>query len=98
MSALNLLETSLVLAGPRCDSAVWQPLDAFLDEAEVEIAALDRDQAQIARDAYLKFGKGRHPAALDFADCAAYAVAKSRNIPLLFKGDAFRKTDIIPAL
>ncbi len=98
MSALNLLETSLALAGANGNVAVWRPLDAFLDEAQVEIIALDREQAQIAREAFTQFGKGRHPAAFNSGDCAAYALAKSRNIPLLFKNGGFRKTDIAAAL
>ncbi|MGO9543867.1 MAG: type II toxin-antitoxin system VapC family toxin [Rhodomicrobium sp.] len=98
MSALNLLETSLALAEASGTAGVWQTLDAFLDEAQVEIIAFDRDQAQMAREAFIQFGKGRHPAALDSCDCAAYALAKSRNIPLLFKNGGLRKTDIIPAL
>ncbi|MGO9474511.1 MAG: type II toxin-antitoxin system VapC family toxin [Rhodomicrobium sp.] len=98
MPALNFLETSLVLTGAAGGTEVWQPLDAFLDEAEVEIIAFDREQAHIARDAFMQFGRGRHPAGLDAGDCAAYALAKSRNAPLLFKGDNFRKTDIVAAL
>ena len=97
MSALNLLETSLVLAGPKGDGSIWTLLDTFLIEAQVEIVPLDAEQAQIAREAFLRFGKGRHPAALNFGDCAAYALAKSRNAPLLFKGGDFAKTDIVPA-
>jgi ribonuclease VapC len=98
MSALNLLETSLVLAGPKGDGSIWTSLDTFLIEAQVEIVPLDAEQAQIAREAFLRFGKGRHPAALNFGDCAAYALAKSRNAPLLFKGGDFSQTDIVPAL
>ena len=57
-------------------------------------------EAQIegARDAFLRYGKGRHPARLNFADCASYALAKSRGIPLLFKGNDFAQTDIGAAL
>ena len=51
-------------------------------------------QAQFAREAYLQFGKGRHPAKLNFGDCFSYALAKSQQQPLLFKGDDFNKTDI----
>ncbi len=98
MSALNQLETSLVLAGATGDGSIWTSLDAFLIEAQVEIVPLDAEQAEIAREAFLRFGKGRHPAALTFSECAAYALAKSRNAPLLFKGGGFRNTDIVPAL
>ncbi len=98
MSAVTMLETSLVLAGPKGSAAIWQPLDAFLAEAGVEIVAFDEAQAGLARDAFIRFGKGRHPAALNFGDCASYALAKSRKIPLLFKGEDFRLTDIAPVL
>ena len=65
---------------------------------ELEIVAHDRELAHIAREAFLRFGKGRHPARLNCGDCASYALAKSLNIPLLFKGGDFAKTDIVPAL
>lgn len=51
----------------------------------------------IARDAFLRYGKGRHPAGLNPGDCAAYALAKARGLPLLFKGNDFSKTDLIAA-
>ncbi len=98
MSSVNLLETSLVLARAKGDASIWEPLDAFVEESEVEIVAFDRDQTYIAREAFLQYGKGRHPAALNFGDCAAYALAKSKKVPLLFKGGDFLKTDIAPAL
>jgi ribonuclease VapC len=62
------------------------------------IVPFDADQAVLAHDAYLRFGKGFHPAALNFADCAAYALAKFRDEPLLFKGEDFARTDVRPAL
>ena len=62
------------------------------------VAPFDQEQARAAREAFLRFGKGRHPAALNFGDCAAYALAKARRAPLLFKGEDFPKTDIAPAL
>ena len=65
---------------------------------EVEVIPHDAELAVIARDAFLRFGKGRHPARLNCGDCASYALAKSLNIPLLFKGTDFAKTDIVPAL
>ena len=98
MSALNVLETSMVLAGPRGDASIWEPLDAFIAEAEIDIVPFDAGQAHFARNAFVSFGKGRHPAALNFGDCAAYALAASRRCPLLFKGEDFSKTDLIPAL
>ena len=53
--------------------------------------------ALIARAAFLTFGKGRHPTSLNLADCASYALAKARSIPLLFKGADFARTDVVPA-
>jgi ribonuclease VapC len=55
-------------------------------------------QARIARDAYSRFGKGNHPAGLNFGDCFAYALAKERDLPLLYKGADFAQTDVTPAL
>jgi ribonuclease VapC len=98
MSAVSLLESSVVLAARKKEASIWQPFDEFLSEARIEVMPFDENQAHFARSAFLKYGKGRHPAALNFGDCAAYALAKSRNVPLLFKGDDFRKTDIVPAL
>ena len=67
-------------------------------DLELEIVAHSAELAAIAREAFLRFGKGRHPARLNCGDCASYALAKSLNIPLLFKGGDFAKTDIVPAL
>jgi ribonuclease VapC len=95
MSAMSLLETSLVMARAKNDPSIWRPLDLFVSEAKIEVCALDAEQASLARAAFLKYGKGRHPAGLNFGDCAAYALAKSRNVPLLCKGADFAKTDIV---
>ena len=54
--------------------------------------------ADIARQAYLDFGKGNHPAGLNFGDCFAYALSKSTGLGLLFKGDDFSRTDVRPQL
>lgn len=98
MSALSLLETSMVMSGSAADAAVFEPLDAFLREGAIEIAPFDAGQALFAREAFLRFGKGRHEAALNLGDCASYALAKSRRAPILYKGDDFRRTDIISAV
>jgi ribonuclease VapC len=98
MSALSLLETSMVMSGGASDDAAFEPLDAFLVEAGVEIVPFDASQARLARDAFLRFGKGRHKAGLNLGDCASYAVAKSKQAPLLFKGNDFRHTDVMTAL
>jgi ribonuclease VapC len=62
------------------------------------VEAVTREQADIAGQAYLDYGKGNHPARLNFADCFAYALSKNTGQPLLFKGHDFSKTDISPAL
>jgi ribonuclease VapC len=98
ISAVSLLETSMVLAGPAGAEEAWRPLDVLLLRVRMAVIPFDGEQAALARVAFGKYGKGRHPAALNFGDCAAYALAKSRNVPLLFKGNDFRKTDIVPAL
>ena len=98
MSALSVLEASMVMSGRSSDASAFEPLDAFLLEGHIEIAPFDAAQAKLAREAFLRFGKGRHKAALNLGDCASYALAKSRQAPLLYKGDDFRRTDIIAAL
>ena len=98
MSAVSAQEAGMVVAGRFGDGAAWEPLDALLARLEVEIVAHDAALARIARTAFLRFGKGRHPARLNFGDCAAYALAESGGLPLLFKGEEFAKTEIIAAL
>lgn len=71
----------------------------FLTMAEIECAPITAQEAQIALVAFARYGKGRgHPAQLNLGDCFAYAAARNRNLPLLFKGDDFAKTDIEPAV
>jgi len=94
LSAVGLLETSLVLAGHSGDAASWTELDAFISRAEIEVIAHDTALAAAARVAFLRYGKGRHPAGLNLGDCAAYAVAKLRGLPILFKGNDFDATDL----
>ena len=98
ISAVSLQETSMVLAGRRGDTSAWAPLDRMIRDLELEIVAHDEKLARIAADAFLRFGKGRHPARLNCGDCASYALAKDREIPLLFKGGDFARTDIVPAI
>jgi ribonuclease VapC len=94
MSSVSLLETSMVLAGRAGDGASWLELDALIARATIQVVAQDAELTEIARDAFLQYGKGRHPAGLNLGDCASYAVAKSRSLPLLFKGDDFPRTDL----
>jgi ribonuclease VapC len=97
LSAATLAETFIVLAGRSRDDNSG-PLLEFLDRTGVDIVGVDRRQVLLVNDAFLRFGKGRHKASLNYGDCFAYALAKSLGVPLLFKGDDFRHTDIRPAL
>lgn len=65
---------------------------------KIVVEAFDRDQLQAAQRAFVAYGEGRHPAALNFGDCASYALAKTRRVPLLFKGKDFARTDVRRAL
>jgi ribonuclease VapC len=93
ISAANLVEAAIVIEN-RLGDAGARDLDLFVIRASIEVVAVDTDQATLARYAWRKFGKGRHPAALNFGDCFAYALAKSNGEPLLAKGNDFRLTDI----
>jgi ribonuclease VapC len=97
MSAVSYTEASLVLAGRMGDRTMWHGLDALLARATIQIIPHDADLATLAREAFLRFGKGRHRAALNFGDCATYALAKARELPLLFKGKDFSETDLAAA-
>ena len=96
ISAVSLQELGMVVAGRFADERIWEPLDALLDRLDLQVVAHDASLVRIARQAFLRFGKGRHPARLNLGDCAAYALAKANNLPLLFKGDNFPRTDILP--
>ncbi|GFZ92955.1 ribonuclease VapC [Elstera cyanobacteriorum] len=93
LSAANLLETSMVIEARKGDAA-GRELDLLLYRAGIDVVPVDQEQAEIARVAWRRYGKGRHPANLNFGDCFAYALAKTTGLPLLFKGDDFNQTDI----
>ena len=93
MSVVGLLEAAIVLES-RGGTAAADELDLFLQTAEIELAGVTAEQAQAARRAWRRFGKGNHPAGLNFGDCFAYALAETSNEPLLFKGEDFSRTDI----
>jgi ribonuclease VapC len=93
ISAANFVELSMVIEGQIGPEAGRQ-CDVFFSRADIIIEPVTVEQAQLARQAFLDFGKGRHPAGLNFGDCFAYALARSSGEPLLFKGEDFRKTDI----
>lgn len=97
MSVANMLETSIVVEG--CGGAeAGREFDAFLEHAEIEPAPVTTEHFEAARRAWRRFGKGRHPAALNFGDCFAYALARITGEPLLFKGNDFARTDVPAAL
>ncbi len=93
MSMANLLETAIVVES-RSGGAAGNELDAFLDEAGIELEPVTLDHVRAARRAWRRFGKGNHPAGLNFGDCFAYALAEVSGEPLLFKGGDFELTDI----
>ena len=96
ISAATLLETTIVLES-RSGSAAGHELDAFLSRAQIELEPVTPEHAQTARQAWRRFGKGNHPAGLNFGDCFAYALATATREPLLFKGRNFELTDITAA-
>jgi ribonuclease VapC len=93
LSAASLLEASIVIES-RKGEAGGRELDLLIYRGGIEVVGVDQDQAETARAAWRRFGKGRHPAGLNYGDCFAYALAKSRQLPLLFRGDDFSQTDI----
>ena len=97
ISAVTLHEASIVVAGKKRDKAAVREVDNFLQQFAIEVAATDAEAARAAREAYFRYGKGYHPAGLNFADCFSYSLAKVRSESLLFKGGDFLKTDIVPA-
>ncbi len=98
LSALSLQEILAVMLGRRGDATILAPLDRLLRDMRLQVVSHDEELARLAGEAFFRFGKGRHPARLNFGDCASYALAKKYSIPLLFKGTDFAKTDIVPAL
>ena len=93
MSVVALLETAMVVES-RGGPAAGQDLDLFLQEAEIELVPVTPEQTAVARLAWRRYGKGNHPAALNFGDCFAYALAQETGEPLLFKGEDFLLTDV----
>ncbi len=93
MSAASYLEAAVVIDN-RGDVLARREFNRFIRRAGIEVVAVDLEQAEIARQAYLDFGKGRHPAGLNFGDCFSYALAKVIDEPLLYKGEDFSRTDV----
>lgn len=98
MSAVSFVEAAVVIDGSR-DPVASRRFDELVATARLVVEPVTHEQAQIAREAYRDFGKGSgHPARLNFGDCFAYALAKIANEPLLYKGEDFAQTDLMPAL
>jgi len=93
MSLANVFETSIVWEG-RGGPAAGHELDMFIEEVGIEQMPVTAEHVTTARQAWRRFGKGNHPAALNFGDCFAYALAATTGEPLLFKGEDFALTDI----
>ncbi len=95
ISAASVVEATLVMVH-RFGDAGDAPLDRLLRALNVEIMPVDVDQTSAARDAAIRFRRGRHPAALNLGDCFSYALASSHGEPLLFVGEDFSLTDVVP--
>ena len=95
MSVATFVETSIVIES-RYGAEGLRDLDLLLERAGLELVPVDVEQARAARAAYSRYGKGRHPAALNFGDCFSYALARVLGEPLLFKGGDFSQTDLQP--
>lgn len=97
MSAASVLEASLVVESELGEEG-GRELDLLLLKAGVEIIPFNEAQLKVARRAFRAFGKGRHPAGLNYGDCLSYALSMTTGEPLLFKGTDFTKTDVRAAL
>ena len=95
MSAASVLEASIVVERELGEEG-GRELDFLLLKAGIETVAFNEKQLRVARHAFRTYGKGRHAAGLNFGDCFSYAVSKTTGEPLLFKGDDFAKTDVVP--
>jgi ribonuclease VapC len=96
MSAATFVEVSIVVEA-QTKSTGSRQLDAFMRRAGIAIEPVTEEHAHLARQAFTDFGKGRHPAGLNYGDCFSYALAKATGEPLLFKGRDFSKTDLASA-
>ena len=95
MSAATFVEVSIVIES-RFGAEGIRDLDLFIERSGIGLTPVDSEQAQAARRGYSRFGKGRHPAGLNYGDCFAYALAMVLGEPLLYKGNDFGRTDVIP--
>jgi ribonuclease VapC len=93
LSTASFVECSMILES-RYGADGVRDLDLLIAKAQISLVPVDEDQAHPARRAYQKYGKGRHPAGLNFGDCFSYALARALDEPLLFKGNDFLQTDV----
>ena len=97
VGAPTLAETGIVLSARIAEEAK-PTLALLLEHLDLRIVPFEATHARAAREAFTRFGRGRHPAALNFGDCLTYAVAKVAGLPLLFVGDDFARTDLESAM
>jgi ribonuclease VapC len=93
MSAATFVEVSMVIENKRGPDGL-RDFDTLIATARIVIVPVDERQARVARDAFRRYGKGRHPAALNYGDCFTYALADVKRSPVLFKGGDFLQTDV----
>lgn len=99
IGAPTLVETKLVLSGGVTGRAGDALLNGLVQQGTLRVIEFTPEMAETAVAAFRRFGKGQgHPAQLNYGDCLSYAVAKTLGLPLLYKGDDFARTDIVPAL
>ncbi len=101
LSAASAIEASIVVArraGPNSARHALTILDGVIRDLDLTIESVTAAQVELARDAYLRYGKGMNVAGLNYGDCFSYALAKDSGEPMLFKGDDFARTDITPCL
>lgn len=96
VSTVSHLECSILMFSRKGSPGVDQ-FDALLKRLDCDLVSADAEQAMVARQAFIRFGKGNHPAKLNLGDCFAYALAKYAGEPLLFKGNDFSQTDVMVA-
>jgi ribonuclease VapC len=97
MSAATYLEVGVVV-NSKGDTIARNKVDALLNGLNIAVEPFTFEQAKIAREAHRIFGKGRHPAKLNFGDCFSYALSKTLDQPLLYQGDDFGQTDVASAI
>ena len=97
ISAASVLEVGIVVES-RYGETARRIFDQWMETADIEVVVVTREQVQAARDGFRRFGKGRHPASLNFGDCFSYGLAKLLGETLLFRGRDFSRTDLRAAL